>query len=168
MAAYPAGPLWVGSCLSWSSGLGQERPVVPIINEELLLKTVRNPSFLIRLIYAVCLAGASFNHARIVVAHGLNWNYGGLPSFVCVFWTALTFVDALAVILLMTKPIVGLVLTVAIIVADVAINSWVGMTYGFDIPAQLAQTLFLVFVLTTCRIAWRPELQEPARQRVTV
>lgn len=128
------------------------------------MKTVRNPSFLIRLIYAVCLAAASYNHARIVAAHGLDWNYGGLPILVCIFWSALTFIDALAVILLMTKPILGLGLAVAIIVCDVVINSWVGMKYGFDIASFLAQALFLLFVLSTVGIAWRSEASRTLRQ----
>jgi uncharacterized protein YybS (DUF2232 family) len=100
-----------------------------------------------------------------VVAHGIEWNYGGLPVFVCVFWTALTFVDPLAVILLMAKPIPGLALAAAIIVCDVVINSWVGMTYGFDIASFLAQALFLVFVMSTVGIAWRAESGAPFRQR---
>lgn len=119
------------------------------------MKTMRNPSFLIRLTYAICLAGASFNHARIVAAHGLDWNYGGLPVFVCVFWTALTFVDALAVILLIIKPIFGLGLTTAIIICDVVVNAWVGMKYGIDVAAFSAQALFLIFVISTVGIAWR-------------
>ncbi len=80
-----------------------------------------------------------------------------MPVFVCVFWTALTFIDALAVILLMTKPKLGLGITVAIIVCDVVINSGVGVTYGFDIASFLAQALFLVFVMSTVGIAWRSE-----------
>ena len=128
------------------------------------MKTVQNSSFLIRLIYAICLAGASFNHARIVAAHGLDWNYGGLPVFVCVFWTALTFVDALAVILLMTKPRLGLGLATAIIVCDVMINAWVGVSYGFDIASFVAQALFLLFVMSTVRIAWRSESGRPIRE----
>jgi hypothetical protein len=126
---------------------------------------VRNPSFLIRLVYAICLAGASFNHARIVSARGLDWNYGGLPVFVCVFWTALTFIDALAVILLMTKPILGLGLATAIIVCDVVINAWVGMRYGFDVASFSAQALFLVFVMSTVGIAWRSESGRSLRQQ---
>lgn len=128
------------------------------------MKTVRSPSFLIRLIYAVCLAGASFNHARIVTAHGLAWNYGGLPVFVCVFWTALTFIDALAVILLMYKPTFGLVLAVAIIVCDVLVNSWVGMTYGFDPASFFAQVLFLLFVIPTVGVAWRSRVLRTLHQ----
>jgi hypothetical protein len=125
---------------------------------------MQNPSFLIRLIYAICLAGASFNHARIVAAHGLDWNYGGLPVFVCVFWTALTFVDALAVILLIIWPILGLGLTTAIIVCDVVINAWVGMKYGIDVAAFSAQALFLIFVISTVGIAWRSESGRLPRQ----
>lgn len=128
------------------------------------MKTARNSSFLIRLIYAICLAGASFNHARIVAAHGLDWNYGGLPVFVCVFWTALTFVDALAVILLMTKPILGLGFASAIIVCDVVINAWVGMRYGFDVASFAAQALFLLFVMSTVGISWRSESGGPGRR----
>lgn len=131
------------------------------------MKTVRTSSFLIRLIYAVCLAGACFNHARIVAAHGLDWNYGGLPVLVCVFWTALTFVDALAVILLMTKPLLGLGLATAIIVCDVVINAWVGMRYGFDIASFVAQALFLLFVMSTVGIAWRSESGRTPRQRAS-
>ena len=129
------------------------------------MKTVRNSSFLIRLIYAICLAGASFNHARTVSAHGLDWNYGGLPVFVCVFWTALTFVDALGVILLLSKPILGLGLTTAIIVSDVVINAWVGMNYGFDVASFSAQALFLVFVMSTVGNAWRSESARPLRHQ---
>ncbi|MBV6323160.1 hypothetical protein [Duganella violaceipulchra] len=134
-------------------------------NEKLFVNIVRDPSFWIRLVYVICLTGATYNHASIVAAHGLNWDYGGLPVFVCVFWTALTFIDALAVILLITKPLVGLSLAAAIIVCDVIINSWVGATYGFDIPSFLAQALFLIFVMSTIRIAWRAESGKSILQR---
>jgi len=123
------------------------------------VKIFQNSSLLIRVIYAICLTGATYNHASTVAAHGLFWNYGGLPVFICSFWTALTFIDAGAVILLMTKPLPGLALASAIIVCDVIINSWVGVTYGFDIPAFLAQVLFLTFVMSTVSIAWRAELR---------
>jgi hypothetical protein len=126
------------------------------------VRKVRNPSFLIRLVYALCLAGAAYNHASIVATHGMKWDYGGLPLTICFFWTALTFIDPLAVVLLMIRPMLGLALTVAIIVSDVVINSWVGLTYGFDIPSFLAQALFLIFVMCTVRIAWRSEFRGPA------
>lgn len=125
------------------------------------MKPLRNRPFLIRLLYAICLAGAFYNHARTVAAHGLDWNYGGLPVFVCFFWAGLTFVDALAVFLLMINPKLGLGLTAVIIVSDVVINSWVGVAYGFDIASFIAQALFLVFVMLTVGIAWRAESPRP-------
>jgi len=108
-----------------------------------------------RAIYTLALLGATFNHARIVLAHGLAWDYGGVPSFVSGFWSALTFVDPLAVVLLWAAPRAGLAATAAIIVADVVINVWVGLMYGFDWAAFAAQCIFLVFVLCTLPPMWR-------------
>lgn len=88
---------------------------------------------------------------------GLKWDYGGVPLFVSTFWTALTFIDALAVILLFARPRYGLVTTVAIIVSDVAVNTWVGMVYGIDVAAFSAQMVFLLFVLLTVRTVWRTD-----------
>lgn len=92
-----------------------------------------------------------------------------MPVFICLFWTALTFIDPLAAILLMARPMLGLALTVAIIVSDVVINSWVGLKYGIDIASFLAQLLFLAFVMLTARIAWRAELGAclPSQPEVT-
>ncbi|GGC65332.1 hypothetical protein [Undibacterium terreum] len=129
------------------------------------MKILKNPSLLLRAIYAVCLTAASYNHAYIVFAYGLQWDYGGLPLFVSIFWTALTFIDPLAAFLLLAKPKAGLGLTAAIIVSDVAINAWVGANYGFHWPPFLAQSLFLVFVLATIRTAW---IRLPAPYRAPV
>src|SRR5476649_2337319 len=108
----------------------------------------------IRLIYALCLFGATFNHAWTAVQHGLRWDYGGLPVFVCTFWTALTFLDPLAIALLLGRPRTGVTLTAAIIGTDVVVNGWVGANYGIDAIAFSAQVAFLVFVVATVRIAW--------------
>jgi hypothetical protein len=66
----------------------------------------------------------------------------------------------------MTKPILGLGLTTAIIVCDVVINAWVGMNYGFDVASFSAQALFLIFVMSTVGTAWRSESEGPLRQRI--
>ncbi len=65
------------------------------------------------------------NHARIVAAHGLLWDYGGVPVASAIFWTSLTLLDPLAVLLLIAKPNVGVLATGAIIVADVVHNLWI-------------------------------------------
>ena len=109
----------------------------------------------------------SYNHAAIVLEYGLHWDYGGLPVFVTSFWTGLTFIDPLAAILLLTRLKPGLALTVAVIGSDVAANSRAGLTYGFDIPASTAQVLFLIFVLSIVRIAWRTDDNARALTEVT-
>jgi hypothetical protein len=109
----------------------------------------------LRGLYAACMAGAAFNHARIVAEHGLFWDYGGIAPFYAVFWTSLTFIDALAVFLLLARPRVGLALTAAVIVIDVLVNATVGLRYGFDWAAFGAQCLFLVIVMVTIGPAWR-------------
>jgi hypothetical protein len=98
--------------------------------------------------------GAAWNHARILFEHGLWWNYGGIHPFYATFWTSLTFFDALAVLLLLTRPRPGFALTAAIIVSDVLINACAGLTYGFDTASFAAQFIFMVFVLVTVRRAW--------------
>lgn len=119
---------------------------------------MRNPkttAIVIRTLYALCMAGAAFNHARIVLAHGLGWNYGGVHPLLATFWTALTFIDPLAVILLVLRPRAGLALTAAVIVCDVIVNACAGLAYAFDWAAFGAQVLFLVVVLATFGAAWR-------------
>jgi hypothetical protein len=72
-------------------------------------------------------------------------------------WGISLLVHALAVILLLTRPMAGLSLAAAIIVSDVVVNARVGMTYGIDTASFLAQVLFLVFVMSTLGVAWRGE-----------
>jgi hypothetical protein len=115
---------------------------------------LKNPAVVIRVVYALCLTGAAWNHARILLEHGIWWNYGGIHPFYATFWTSLTFFDSLAVILLLTRPRAGLVLTTLIIVSDVLINACVGLSYGFDPASFGAQCFFMVFVLATVRRAW--------------
>jgi hypothetical protein len=119
------------------------------------MKSVGNPNrpAVVRwvvIIYAFCLTGAGLNHACDII------NGGWLPyRSVCTalnwYWTSLTVVDLLAATLLFIQPKAGLLLTLAIIVSDVGINSYVrysvipGGWYG-EVSLQL-QTLFLGFVL---------------------
>ncbi|GAA5231101.1 hypothetical protein GCM10025794_35700 [Massilia kyonggiensis] len=127
---------------------------------------MKNPAAAIRVLYAACLAGAAWNHARIVFEHGIAWDYGGVPPFVAAFWTSLTFFDALAVVLLLARPRAGVALTALIIVCDVIVNTYVGLAYGFDVASFAAQCLFLVFVLGTVRRTWAPPQLSPALARL--
>ena len=108
----------------------------------------------LRVLYALCLAGAAWNHLRIALDHGLWWDYGGIPLFYQIFWTSLTFIDPLAVLLLLVRPRAGLILTAAIIVTDVLVNTSATFIIGPDWQALGAQMLFLAFVLATIGRAW--------------
>ena len=115
----------------------------------------------LRTIYALCLLGATGNHAATIVEHGLFWDHGGLPKASALFWTILVVLDPAAAILLFTRPNPGVAATAAIIVADVIHNMWIAAYYFPPLlerltasPQLLAQLVFLVFVVTTAPSAW--------------
>lgn len=119
-------------------------------------KSSRRRSVILRTIYALCLAGATFNHATNVAEHGLFWDYGGFPRASTIFWTALTAIDPLAIVLLLLRPNLGVLATAAIIVVDVIHNVWITARYFPPLlhglagaPAVLEQIGFMIFVLGT-------------------
>lgn len=123
----------------------------------------RHCSLLIRAVYAVCLLGATFNHARLLVQHGLFWDYGGASLASTVFWTSLTALDPLTVILLFVLLNIGVVATGLIIVADVVHNLWVTARYALPHrflitvttdPFVASQVAFLLFAAVTISVAW--------------
>jgi hypothetical protein len=123
----------------------------------------------IRIAYALCLAGATVNHVRAVLAHG--WFPEHLPAATALYWSSLTFLDPLAAVLLFLRPRFGIALTVLIIASDVAHNLWFiaahplrgsfveDVTSSAVMPSQIA---FLPFVAATARLAWR-EVGEAGR-----
>ena len=125
--------------------------------------TRRHRSLLLRTIYALCLLGATYNHARIVAAHGWLWDYGGFPRASTIFWSTLTIVDPLAAALLFVRPNAGIVATATIIVVDVIHNLWIEARYFPPLlqtlagaPQMIEQVAFMVFVLATAAFAWTP------------
>lgn len=125
--------------------------------------TILKTAIWLRRIYALCLLGATLSHVAMLLLFG--WRYGGAPLATCIYWTALTLLDPLAALLLFLKPRTGLVLTLAIIVSDVAHNTWFGLHFG-SVSALFAnwmyccQLIFLFFVLLTIRSAW-PRVPTP-------
>lgn len=118
--------------------------------------------FWIRVIYALCLAGATLNHVRAVLRHG--WMPDHLPKYSALYWSSLTFLDPLAALLLFIRPKMGIALTVMIIVSDVVHNLWFVSQHPLqptlleDVmssPFLLSQIAFLVFVVVTAPVAWR-------------
>jgi hypothetical protein len=132
---------------------------------------VQQPGRVIRTVYALCLIGATINHVRGVLSRG--WFPHGLPLPTAIFWSGLTFLDPLAALLLFVRPRVGVVLTVAIIVSDVAHNLWfiaanpLSASFYQDVARNafmLSQIAFLLFVAATARLAWQAP-EHPRRLR---
>lgn len=123
-------------------------------------------SFAIRFLFALCLLIATANHIRADVQHGLFWDYGyGDSAYWAsrVFWGALTFFDPLAVVLLFMKPRMGIILTAAIILADVAHNTYyVALKQQWLEPFYLSQVAFLIAVFLLSPIVWRHTIRRVA------
>lgn len=111
-----------------------------------------------RVIWALCLGLGTCMHVAALV---FGWNDGDLPTATVVYWNALTLLDPLAAVLLFLRPRVGVLLTVAIMVSDVAHNVWALRALDIVLWPVIAQAVFLVFVLATARLIWR---EAPARK----
>jgi hypothetical protein len=124
---------------------------------------VHRRSLLVRSLWAACLLVGGANHLRILLQHGLFWDYGGVGWASAVYWTSLTILDPLVAALLFVRPRVGIVSAVALIVTNVLHN--MGMTAyhapeGAFLsraanPFLLSQVAFMLFVAATARIAWK-------------
>ena len=119
-------------------------------------------SVVVRSVWALCLLIAGLNHARILVQHGLFWDYGGLHPISAAYMTGLTLFDPLVAALLFIRPKGGILATVVLIVTNVIHN--LATTAHFapagefltraSHPIILSQIAFMLFVVATARIAW--------------
>jgi hypothetical protein len=138
------------------------RSIISICTRSVQAAAVERGSILIRSIWAACLLIAGINHARLIVQHGLFWDYGGLNPISAAYMTGLTLLDPLVAALLFIKPKVGIVATIVLIVTNVIHN--VGRVAHFaqagefltrvSHPITLSQIVFMLFVVATARSAW--------------
>lgn len=133
---------------------------------------IERSSRTVRTIWAACLLLAALNHARILVQHGLVWDYGSVGRFSAAYWSSLTIVDPIAAALLLVRPRIGIALTLALITSNVAHNLAITAIFSFEgaflarvasSPPLLCQIAFLLFVVATAAIAWKGS--GPARSR---
>jgi len=117
----------------------------------------------IRSIWAACLVVAGLNHARILLQHGLFWDYHGASLASAIYWSSLTFIDPLVAALLFIRPRIGVPATLVVITTNVVHNIAVTANYMRDdavlsyvtsSPQLMSQIGFLLFVIATWRIAW--------------
>jgi hypothetical protein len=115
------------------------------------------PVHLVFGIYALCFLGAGFSHLGDIWLGGLL-PYTWAPLAINAYWASLAVFDLLVVVLLYTHPRAGMMLALAIMLSDVAVNSYVA--YGLNYPERALelhlqlQTLFLGFVLGTVPFVW--------------
>ncbi len=124
---------------------------------------VRRGSLIVRSIWAACLLVAATNHVRVLLQHGLFWDYGGVGWGSAAYWSSLTILDPIAAALLFARPKAGIILTIAIIVTNVIHNLALTARYApagellarlASSPFLLSQIGFMLFVGATARIAW--------------
>lgn len=123
-------------------------------------------SLFIRLLFALCLLAATFNHLRAALDHGLLWDYGygaETPLASRAFWGSLTLFDPLAALLLFVRPRWGLILTLSIILLDVLHNSFYVAAHSQWLETfYLSQVGFGLVVVLLLPRAWRGLTQERA------
>ncbi len=112
----------------------------------------------------MCLLLAGLNHARILLRHGLFWDYDGASAASAFYWSSLTFIDPLVAVLLFVRPRIGVPATIAVIATNVIHNLAVT---AFHVPGgaflayviaswqMMSQIGFLLFVIGTWRLARR-------------
>ncbi|NIJ20615.1 CHASE2 domain-containing sensor protein [Sphingomonas naasensis] len=112
-------------------------------------------------VYIVCFGIGAVNHARDFVVGGLRpYRWG--PPLLEAFWTSLIVLDSLVIVLLLARRIrLGLSLALAVMIADVAINSYAWLRLGlvgFNLPLQAA---FMGFALGTTPFLWPDRAPRP-------
>ncbi len=127
-------------------------------------------SLALRIIYAVCLTGATCVHLAAHFQYGVLLGAlegHGFSQGTRLFWSSLTLLDPLAALLMFYRPRAGLALAGAIIASDVAHNSWILHHFRMAPDAAYwAQVVFLLFLFATIKVAWRGAVpnEEPPNQ----
>jgi hypothetical protein len=114
------------------------------------------------IVFSICLAAACAVHVIDLWRHGwLPYRFAPLP--LNVYWTSLTFFDALAAVLLLWQPRIGLALALLIITSDVALNFFARFYLRLHLRslALSLQVMFLVALLAATLYARRTGAATP-------
>jgi hypothetical protein len=100
------------------------------------------------------LVGTTTHTADLIVG-GMN-AYSDFPLGVRLFWVSLTFPDPATAALIIFRRRSGIVLGIAVIIADIAVNWTVfAMVGGLSLFGVISQSLFAVIILVTARPLWK-------------
>ena len=129
--------------------------------QETLKQIIRHKQAgIIRLVYILCMAGATFNHWIDVITGGfLPYTYA--PLSLNIYWTSLTAIDPLVVSLLIFKPKAGIYAVAVLIFTNIPINAlaeqFIFKTGVFTHWQTQSQLAFGIFVLLTLPIALKTD-----------
>jgi hypothetical protein len=110
------------------------------------------------IVYIIGFSAGTTTHIMDIVKFGLfGYYWVSLP--INVYWTSLTILDPLAVVLMIFKPYWGIVLSVLIMVSDLSVNIYTAIIYymekgNLDIFHLSFQIPFGVFIFITAPILW--------------
>ena len=100
------------------------------------------------------LVGTTTHTADLIVG-GVN-AYSDFPLGVRLFWVSLTVLDPATAALIIFRRRSGIVLGIAVMIADIAVNWTVFATVGgLSLFGVVSQSLFAVLILVTSRPLWR-------------
>lgn len=109
----------------------------------------------VRLVWIAGFLVGSTTHVLDLVQGGVAV-YAGFPDAVRLYWVSLTLLDPLTVVLTALRRRAGVVLGVAIMVSDVAVNATVAATTdGLGLRGLVLQVVFGLVVVTTAPLLWR-------------
>lgn len=108
-----------------------------------------------RVVWVLGFLVGTVSHVVDLASGGLEV-YAGFPTSVRLFWVSLTLLDPAVIVLVLRRLRAGVVLGVAVMIADVAVNWTVYATIGpLVLSGVLSQTGFALVVVTTARPLWR-------------
>jgi hypothetical protein len=112
----------------------------------------------LKVFQVVCMVGflvGTTTHTADLIVGGVN-AYSDFPLGVRLFWVSLAVLDPATAALIMFRRRPGIVLGIAVIVADIAVNWTVfALVGGLSLFGVISQSLFAVLILATARPLWR-------------
>lgn len=108
----------------------------------------------IQVIWVIGFLVGTTTHTVDLIIGGLN-TYSGFPLGVRLFWVTLTILDPVTAALIIFRRRSGIVLGIAVMIADIAVNWTVFATVGgLAFFGVISQSLFAALVFVTARPLW--------------
>ncbi|MFJ2370627.1 hypothetical protein [Microbacterium sp. NPDC087665] len=108
----------------------------------------------VRVMWVIGFLVGTTTHTVDLIVGGLN-TYSGFPLGVRLFWVTLTILDPVTAALIIFRRRSGILLGIAVMIADIAVNWTVFATVGgLASFGVISQSLFAALVFVTARPLW--------------